>query len=130
MAKYRICLDTDIIIDFLRGKSPGQEILEKCINLNTCYITFITAFEIYLGMGSERQKQIFDGLLEELKFIPSYLKTAETSAQIIRELRKGNKEIGFMDSIIAGTCINNNLVLVTKNIKHFNRIKGLKLFPI
>ncbi len=130
MEKHRVCIDTDIIIDFLREKSPGQEILEECIEKYECYITFITAFETYLGLKSEKQKNIFNSILGELKLVPTNLKAAEKSAQIIKELRKENKEIGLMDSIIAGMCINNGLELVTKNIDHFNRVKGIKLYRI
>ena len=31
METHRVCIDTDVIIDFLRQKSPGQDILEECI---------------------------------------------------------------------------------------------------
>jgi len=128
MAKYRICIDTDIIIDFLRKKSPGREIFKKCIRQYECYITFITGFEVYIGMKSERQKNIFEVILEKLKLLPIDIKTSKKSAEIVKELRKKNQEIGLMDSLIAGICVSNNIELATKNINHFKRVKGIKLY--
>jgi len=50
MVNHRVYIDIDIIINFLRKKAPGNEIFKKCIKQYECYITFITAFEIYVGI--------------------------------------------------------------------------------
>jgi len=57
--------------------------------------------------------------LNEIKLI-QIDEAVKKSAEIVKELRKKNEEIGLMDSIIAGICISNNLELVIKNIGHFN----------
>ncbi|MBI5047876.1 MAG: type II toxin-antitoxin system VapC family toxin [Deltaproteobacteria bacterium] len=39
-------------------------------------------------------------------------------------------DIGVKDSFIAGICEAHNLPLLTRNIKHFNRIPNLKLISL
>lgn len=130
MAENRVCIDTDVIIDFLRKKSPGREIFKKCLKQYECYITFVTGFEIYLGMKSDKQRTTFEIISEQLKLLPIDIEAVKKSAEVVKELRKKNQEIGLMDSIIAGICINNNIELETKNVKHFNRVKELELYRI
>ncbi len=41
MEKHRVCIGTDVIIDFLREKSPGQEILEECIDISVKFAIIV-----------------------------------------------------------------------------------------
>ena len=52
------------------------------------------------------------------------------AARILKELQRTGREIEFRDIMIASICITNNIPLLTKNLKHFNRLKehGLKLY--
>jgi len=52
---------------------------------------------------------------------------ARKSAEIYAELRKTGKSIGHNDILIAGTAIENDMVLITNNANHFNRIAGLEI---
>ena len=42
-------------------------------------------------------------------------------------LKKRGEIIEDMDIMIAATCISNNLILITSNKKHFQRVKGLEV---
>lgn len=55
-------------------------------------------------------------------------KIAEKFANVRARLRKAGQLIDNMDIFIAATAMFHNLVLVTNNMKHFERIKGLKIF--
>ncbi len=52
---------------------------------------------------------------------------AEKAAIIYQELRKTNELIEFRDIFIAATAIVHHLPVITKNSKHFTRIKELKV---
>lgn len=61
-----------------------------------------------------------------LKIIPFGEKEAEESAKVRSELESIGKPIGAYDTLIAGTAISSNIVLVTHNTKEFSRVKKLK----
>jgi predicted nucleic acid-binding protein len=50
----------------------------------------------------------------------------ETTA-LMRELRGTGKGIGVADSMLAATARIYGLPLVTENVKHFSRVKGIKV---
>ena len=49
------------------------------------------------------------------------------SSQIYTTLKKSGNLIDDIDILIAGIALSNNLVMVTDNIKHFERIEGIKI---
>ncbi len=59
------------------------------------------------------------------KVIPLTLHMAKAASVIQAELRKKGTEIGHTDTLIAGISLISELQLITNNIAHFKRIKGL-----
>ena len=51
----------------------------------------------------------------------------ETFSELKVNLQKSGSSIDDFDLLIASTALTMNLILVTNNEKHFNRIKGLKI---
>ena len=45
-------------------------------------------------------------------------------------MRKAGRMIGDFDLLIASTCLCHDLTLLTNNVRHFNRIEGLRLLSI
>jgi len=44
-----LCIDTDVIIDYLRGREPGKSTFASWRNKAEVLVTSITAFELLLG---------------------------------------------------------------------------------
>jgi tRNA(fMet)-specific endonuclease VapC len=51
----------------------------------------------------------------------------ERSAEVYADLYRRGELISEGDMLIAGTALVHNLVVVTNNEKHFNRISGLQI---
>jgi len=49
-------------------------------------------------------------------------------ARIRGELRKAGRAIGDFDILIAASAIRHDLVLITRNIRHYERIPELKIY--
>ena len=69
---------------------------------------------------------------EEKEYLEKFFSASgliEISKEILDEAVKlrQKQKMTIGDSIIAGTAIKSNLILVTRNIKDFKNIKGLKL---
>ncbi|WP_456473820.1 type II toxin-antitoxin system VapC family toxin [Candidatus Pyrohabitans sp.] len=129
-----LCLDTDVLIDFLRGNpATANEIrqLEDEFELTT---TTINLFELYYGAfktekAEKNVKSVNElaGRLEPLKFTDE---SAEFSGRIIAELEKEGRLVDFRDAMIAGIVLENNALLYTRNLRHFRRIRGIRLYEV
>lgn len=122
----KICLDSDIIINFLRKNQKTKEILNKLGE--EFYTTQINAFEIWSGRLIYEEKTIKD-MLNSLIKLDFDEDAALKAGDILINLKKSGNIIDFRDLFIASICISNNIELLTNNKKHFERLKnfGLKL---
>ncbi len=59
--------------------------------------------------------------------LPITLKSASIAATHYAYIRRLGTPLDDMDLLIAGIAIENDMTLVTHNMKHFSRIPGLKL---
>ncbi len=53
----RLCLDTSILIAYLKGREPGAAAMQRAVKESACYITSITVYELLFGVA-RTQKQI------------------------------------------------------------------------
>lgn len=122
-------IDTDILSEFLRGNpkviSKIDLYLKEYGNIN---ISVITYYEILNGLfykDAKKQLKRFQEFAALNNIIPLTVSAAEIAANIQATLRKKGNEIGHTDTLIAGIAIANEFQLVTNNLAHFKRIKGL-----
>lgn len=124
----RYLLDSDFIIDILRGSSRAIEVLA---NLHgELYIATVSLGEVMVGIvykNAVRQQKILSKILENISLINFNQDHAIRYGEIRAELQKRGKYLGDPDVQIAVTALVENLTLVTANEDHFSRIKGIKL---
>lgn len=117
--------DTDVLIDFLKGKGAASRIrLELEHRLAT---TSITAFELWTGAKGRKQEHAIETLLQALVILPLERDSAKMAARVRKELGAKGSGIGMADSLIAGIVIQQRGTLLTRNRKHFERIPALRL---
>ena len=122
-------LDTDVLINHLRGK----DILQERVIKFGAYISIITQAELYYGAYKSGKKQKgVDEIEYNLGLLKIRLINLDTNilfnfANIKADLEKQGRRLEDFDLLIAATAITHGLTLISKNTKHFERIKGLKL---
>ena len=127
-------LDTNIIIDFLRGENGAVRKIEELKQTHILSITPIVLSELYKGafLGA-RQEEIFS-TVEQFSKSLVFLEYTEEACKIFgekfAELKKIGKPTEESDLMIASICIAKDSILVTKNYKHFKDIKGLRLLAV
>ena len=121
-----IVADTDVLIDFLRGRGAADRIAYE-IKTGGLHTTAISAFELWAGATTDQQVSAVETLLAALIVLPLECNSARRSAKVRRELEAKHATIGMADSLIAGICLEREGVLITRNKKHFERVQGLKL---
>jgi len=130
MNKY--LLDTNVIIDFLKGKEEAVRTIKKIQN-HLLHISVITVAEYNYGaLKSEKIKEtlgLFTDFCEraQITVVSIDRLVAEMFAQIQARLSKKGRLRPVFDLLIASTCIVNGLILVTKNKKDFIEIERLKV---
>lgn len=125
-------LDTDYLINFLKGRVVFTESLFSTFP-KELYTSAINVAEVLDGIYNYTDKKAlkdFQNLLKTVKIIDINYQIASVYSIEKIKLRKVGKLIENFDLLIASTCIANNLILVTGNKKHFERIKNLKIYNI
>jgi len=123
-----IVVDTSIIVAHFRAKGRRKTVFEQVFErYDRVYITAITAWEIEYGALRAGRPSDLEDILTIVEVLPFGLGEARAAAKIYRELKARNREIGMRDTFIAGTCLQNNLPLLTTNLEHFRHIDGLEV---
>ena len=132
MALKSVCLNTDILIDHLRGDEEVTRQLEELEDSGSLLsTTTINAFEVYYGAQKTEKKGENIGavsrLLSRLLVFDFSERAAEKAGEIAARLEANGASIGFRDILVGATTITDNSILLTRNIRHFERIHELKL---
>lgn len=123
-----VCADTDFIIDLGRGSEKAFDKLEELgASGGSIFTTSITVAELYHGAykAKDRSRTLAKTMNDLSRF--SVLNLDYESARIWGELAERTKSnsIGELDLFIASIAIANKQTLLTRNIKHFERVPDL-----
>jgi predicted nucleic acid-binding protein len=126
-------LDSDILIYFLKGHSNVVDKISKMLP-EELFISRINYTELLYGAYNSSRVE------KNLKTVRAFLDTFEvlefdqTSAEIFAKekarLKKCGTLIADMDLMIASIAIANEAILMTNNLRHFQRVKGLKILSL
>jgi predicted nucleic acid-binding protein len=107
--------------------NENQDILPNLIAKHEVYISPVSVYELYYGgYYSGRVKPVEDVLAMMLSFDWA-TEDSKKAAQIHATLSRAGETLSVKDVLIAGLCVSRAVPLVTRNISHFKRIKGLKV---
>ena len=123
-------LDTDTCIDVLRQR-PGMTQRLRQLAPTDCAISMVTVYELFCGLAKakdpQKEREKVQQFVAAVMELPLDRAAAEHAASIRAELERQGSVIGPYNLLIAGQAIADGLTLVTKNVREFQRIDGLKL---
>ncbi|MBI5036788.1 type II toxin-antitoxin system VapC family toxin [Candidatus Micrarchaeota archaeon] len=126
-----VCFDTDVLVAVLRQKKDAIDFLESLEKNETLTTTVISACELFEGAfySDDPQKSLreVNDLLGNLGVLPVSVASAACFGETASGLKKSGKTVEDFDVLIASIVLKHGETLVTRNTKHFERIKGLKL---
>lgn len=131
-AVKRYLLDTNIVSYFLKGLHPGLHgRMRLALQAQDIAISAITRAELRYGQhlmaADDKRRARIDLLLADLPVMPWNTAAADIYGEIAALLRRQGTPIGEMDTQIAAHALAQDLILVTHNTRHFERILGLRL---
>jgi len=121
-----IIADTDVLIDFLQGRQPGAQAVADAIAAGQLSTTTVTAFELLSAARQTHHRfKVISDLFDAAPPLPLDLNSAAKAAEVHRELERSGVSIGMADSLIAGIVLHNGGKLLTRNKRHFERVRDL-----
>ena len=127
MAKIKLIVDTDIIIDYLKGVKPARELFKSKDIVIYCSILSKKELLSKVGLSDSERKKIMN-LISRLKVLKIDNDINQKYMLLIN--RYGERQSSIVDYLIAATAWAKNLPLLTRNTKHFKKIKEIKLSPV
>jgi len=122
-----IVVDTDVVIDFFNGVSPGAEVMSKLISDQEVALTSISVFELYAGIEGKRRLSQIETLIQGVTILPLDVIEAMIAGKIYIQLKSKGQLIGTHDILIAATCAANTVPLYTKNVAYFSKIEEIQV---
>lgn len=123
-------LDTNIVIYTIKNRPQRVRELFNRHSGHLC-ISAVTLGELIYGAEKssqpERNLNDIEGLAARLDVLPFEEAAASHFGQIRAELAKIGQPIGSYDLMIAGHARALGLILVTNNLREFQRVPGLRL---
>lgn len=122
-------IDTNICIYYMKGLFELDKKFKQA-GLENCFIWEITLAELKFGVENsqniQKNRKVLDDFLSGLQVIPIF-QAIDIYAKEKARLRKEGTTIDDFDLLIGATGIAYNLIVVTNNFKHFNKINNIKL---
>ncbi len=124
-------LDTCAVSDFVKGEENTLKRLTST-SPTDIFISSLTVMEIKYGLAINPQRAIkiqalIETFLSSITILPFGVEEAEQAAQIRSVLKAAGTPIGAYDVLIAATAINHNHVVVTSNVREFQRVPSLQI---
>ena len=126
-----IGLDTSAIIDIFKGEQHIKSFLES--NTEPLAATIMSYMELFFGLDLDnaqhvKESQYYRDFFDELYHMEMTTEACEKASHIFQQLKKEGNIIEKFDCIIAAIFMVNGIhKILTRNPKHFERIKGLKV---
>lgn len=126
-----IGLDSTALIDLFREDKAIIKLLREVED--EVILNQISYLEIAIGIDFDnvkykKEEEFYEKLFNSYQNLNLNILSSKIASRIFFELRKIGKIIELFDCAIAGIYLANGInKIITKNIKHFENIKGLKV---
>ena len=125
MKKY--LLDTNICIYFIKGLFELNKKI-SIVGVENCFISEMTVAELKYGVENsktpDKMRPVVEALIPKFVVIPIY-NCLDIYAFEKAKLRRKGLMIDDFDILIGATSVVNNMVMVTNNSAHLNRLDNI-----
>jgi len=108
-------VDTDILIDFLRGCNRAVAFVNKFSS--QIILAPIIIAELYAGVKGDKELFVLDNFISIFRVVPLTSEIARPGGLYMRDFGKSHG-VGFADAILAATAEIEKARLKTLNVKH------------
>jgi predicted nucleic acid-binding protein len=118
-----ILLDTDVLVDFLRGHRKAVAFVKGRSAM--IILSSIVVAELYAGVKGDAEQAALDDFVSLFRVVPVNAEIAKAGGLYKRDYGKSHG-VGLADAILAATAEAENAELKTLNTKHYPMLKRLR----
>ena len=128
--------DTSAISEVLRVRPHAAFVAwVSAVPRQEQYTSSIVVSELYAGAYASNAQEkwlsrIEDDVLPRVTVLPFDLACARSYGRIRAHLRREGMPIGDTDTMIGAVALHFDLEVVTANVRHFERIPGIRVRPV
>ena len=126
-------LDTNILSELLK-KRPSPHLVDRLRSRQprSLCTSCICVMELRFGAALRGDADIFwekitEEILSKVTILPLESREAATAGSLLDSFQKAGQMIGTEDILIASTALEQGCVMVTGNVRHFSRVKDLRV---
>jgi tRNA(fMet)-specific endonuclease VapC len=126
----RYLLDTNVCVYSLKNRPP--EVLEhlQAVGRAAVAVSVITVLELRHGAEKSQQREAsltrLELFLAPMNILPFEENDARIGGRIRAHLDRTGRRIGDLDSLIAAQALARDMILVTNNLREFERVPDLR----
>jgi predicted nucleic acid-binding protein len=118
-----VLLDSDVVVDFLRGLPAAGRYIDGLAVTPTC--SELTRVEVVRGMRSH-ERRVTERFLATIRWVGVDEEIGALAGDLGRRFRRTHGALGVADLVIAATAQRLRFPLATPNIRHFPMFPGLE----
>lgn len=128
--------DTDFFIDLMQPKKGDHErAVSRSLAIEaegeTVYMAALTRFELVTGaeqyFDPPRERSRVERLVARFPALALTPVAADRAGRLHGSLRRAGTTIGTLDAMIAATALEHDESVLTRNVKEFERVRGLRV---
>ena len=124
-------LDTNVCIALLKGRPSQLEEKVRSVKTNQAVIPAVVRYELHYGARKSNQPKRtlakLGSFLGAFPTLPFDDHCAEICGRIRATLERAGTPIGPYDLMIAALALQNDLILVTRNVREFQRVQEIRV---
>lgn len=124
-------VDTDVVASYLNGRPAEVALLQQLLpdGLALSTVTYGELYEgILYGRDPARQLAGFRRFLHGVRVLDVNRRIARHFGRVRGTLRQQGLLLPAPDLLIGATALAYDLTLVTRNLRHFQRVPGLRIY--
>lgn len=124
-------IDTDVVASYLNGRPAEVALLQQLLpdGLALSTVTYGELYEgILYGRDPARQLAGFRRFLHGVRVLDVNRRIARHFGHVRGALRQQGLLLPAPDLLIGATALAYDLTLVTRNLRHFQRVPGLRIY--
>ncbi len=120
----RLLIDTDLIIEYLRGHQEAIDYLENLEG--SLLISVINVAELYAGLRDSAELHSLEHFLHAFEILPVSLEVGRIAGWFRRDYGPSHGT-GLADALIGATAQVNNATLITFNARHYPMLPDVRV---
>ena len=126
-------LDTNVLSEIVRA-TPNAAVAAQLKKRRSkeIFASAVSRYELRYGAALRKDADRLWSLLQRevlpvATWLPVTQEVAELGGEISADLRRKGRACGDLDPLLAATALVHDLILVTRNVRHFESVQGLAL---